>query len=70
MESYELIPICLSALIAVFLILSILAVFMRLITEFFSVKDTKEDSAVIAALTTIVNQYYPGTKITKIEESK
>ena len=70
MESSELISICLSAFIAVFLILSILAVFMRLITVVFSVKDTKEDSAVIAALTTIVNQYYPGTKITKIEESK
>jgi len=70
MESYELISICLSAFLAVFLILSILAGFMRLVTVVFSVKDTKEDSAVIAALTTIVNQYYPGTKITKIEESK
>lgn len=70
MESYELISICLSAFIAVFLILSILAIMMRLITDFFSVKESKEDSAVIAALSTVVNQYYPGTKITKIEESK
>jgi len=70
MESYELISICLSALIAVFLILSLLAIFMRLMTELFSVKDDKEDSAIIAALSTIVNQYYPGTKITKIEEIK
>ena len=70
MESYGLISICLSAFIAVFLILSFLAVFMRLITEFFSMKDIKEDSAIFAALTTVVNQYYPGTKITKIEESK
>jgi len=70
MESYELISICLSAFIAVFLILSILAVFMRLITGIFSVNDSKEDPAVIAALTTFINQYYPGTKITKIEESK
>jgi hypothetical protein len=43
---------------------------MRLITEFFSMKDIKEDSAIFAALTTVVNQYYSGTKITKIEESK
>ena len=70
MESYELISVCLSAFIAVFLILSILAVMMRLITDFFTVKESKEDSAVIAALTTIFNQYYPGSKITKIEESK
>jgi hypothetical protein len=70
MESYELISICLSAFIAVFLILSLLALFMRLITEIFLDKDIEEDSAFIAALTTVVNHYYPGTKITKIEESK
>jgi len=70
MESYELIFICLSALLAVFLILSLLAIFIRLITEVFSEKDINEDSAVIATLTTVVNKYYPGTKITKIEESK
>ena len=43
---------------------------MRLITVIFPEKDIKYDSAVIAALTTIVNKYYPGTKITKIEEAK
>jgi len=70
MESYELISICLSAFLAVFLILSLLAIFMRLIMEVFSEKDIKEDSVVIAAITSVVNKYYPGTKITKIEESK
>jgi hypothetical protein len=43
---------------------------MRLITVIFPEKDTKEDSAVLAALTTVVNKYYPGTKITKIEDTK
>jgi hypothetical protein len=43
---------------------------MRLMTELFSDKEVSEDSAVIAALTTIVNKYYPGTKITNIEELK
>lgn len=70
MESYGLISICISALIAVFLILFFLAIIMRLITVIFPEKDINEDSAVIAALTTIVNKYYPGTKITKIEETK
>ncbi|MEE9119495.1 MAG: hypothetical protein V3U02_13000 [Calditrichia bacterium] len=70
MESYGLISICISALIAVFLILSLLAIFMRLITVIFPEKDIKYDSAVIAALTTIVNKYYPDTKITNIEEAK
>ena len=66
MESYGLISICISALIAVFLILSLLAIVMRLITVIFPEKVIKDDSAVIAALTTIVNKYYPGTKITKV----
>jgi len=70
MESYELLSICLSAFIAVFLILSLLAVIMRRITEIFSDKNVGGDSAIIAALTTVVTHYYPGTKITKIEESK
>jgi hypothetical protein len=43
---------------------------MRLITAIFPEKDIQEDSAVVAALTTMVNRYYPGTKITKIEEKK
>jgi len=70
MESYELISICLSAFIAVFLILSLLALIMRLITEIFLDKKLAGDSAILAALTTVVTHYYPDTKITKIEESK
>ena len=70
MGSFELISICLSAFIAVFLILSLLAILMRLITGFFSVRDIKDDSDLIAALTTTINHYYPGTKIAKIEEVK
>ena len=70
MESYGLISICLSALIAVFLILSLLAIFMRLITELFSDKEVNDDPAVIAALSTVVNKYYPGTRIKNIEELK
>jgi hypothetical protein len=70
MESYGLISICISALIAVFLILSLLAAIMRLITIIFPDKEGKDDAAVLAALTSAVNQYYPGTHITKVEEPK
>ena len=70
MVSFELISICLSAFIAVFFILSLLAIFMRLITGFFSVKDIEDDSHLIAALSTTINHHYPGTKIAKIEEVK
>jgi len=70
MESYELITICTSAFIAVFVILSLLALLMRLIIVIFPSKEVKEDTAVIAAITTVVNKFYPGTKITKVEEVK
>ena len=43
---------------------------MRLITELFSDKEVNDDSAVIAALSTVVNKYYPGTRIKNIEELK
>jgi hypothetical protein len=69
MESSGLLSICLSALVAVFIILSLLAIIIRLLTAIFPDKITKEDSAVFAALSTVVNHHYPGSKITKIEET-
>jgi hypothetical protein len=70
MESYGLLSICISAIIAVFLILTLLAIIIRLITDIFPSKNTEDDSAVLAALSTVINQYYPGTKITNIKEIK
>ena len=70
MESTGLLTICLSAFLAVFVILSLLAGFMRLIMLIFPVKEMKEDVAVIAALTSVLHQYNPGKNITKIEEVK
>jgi hypothetical protein len=70
MESTGLLTICLSAFLAVFVILSVLAIFMRLMMVIFPVKEMKEDAAVIAALTSVVNKFNPGKKITKIEEVK
>ena len=70
MESLGLLTICISAFLAVFLILSIFAILMRLIIVFFPGQEGKEDQAIVAAITMTVNTYYPGTKITKIEEVK
>lgn len=70
MEPSGLLTICFSAFLAVFTILSLLAIMMRLIIRIFPEKDNQENGAIIAALTSVVNRYYPGTKITKIEEIK
>lgn len=70
MASIGLIIVCLSAFIAVFFILSFLALIMRTIIILFPLKDSEEDSAIIAALSSVVKTVYPGTKITKIEVQK
>jgi len=70
MESLGLLTICTSAFLAVFLILSLCAVLIRLIIVIFPDPESKEDQAILAAISTTVNSHYPGTKITKIEEVK
>ena len=70
MESLGLITVCVSAFIAVFVVLSLLAILMRIIILIFPEKESNDDAAVIAALTTIINKFYPGFKITKTEEVK
>lgn len=62
--------ICISAFLAVFVLLSILAISMRLILIIFPEKESKTDAAVLAAVSTTVQSIYPGTLITKIEEAK
>ena len=70
MDPLGLLTVCITALFAVFIILSIFAVLIRLIIIIFPDEEGKEDQAIVAAITTTVNTYYPGTKITKIEEVK
>jgi hypothetical protein len=70
MEDPNLLLICLSALIAVFILLAILALIMRLIITFFPEKILESDSAVFAAVASVIANFYPGTKISKIEEIK
>ncbi len=70
MEVSGLISICLSALVAVFLVLTFLAIIMRFIIFIFPEKQKDEDQALIAAITSTINRLYPKTQITKIEELK
>ena len=70
MDSPDLILICLSAFIAVFVILLSLAVIMRLIILVFPVKIKGTDASIIAAIHSAYNLQFPATKIVKIEEVK
>jgi hypothetical protein len=70
MEFPELLSVCVSAFIVVFIILTSLALFMRLIIILFPDKSGDDDKAVFAVIASVINRIYPGTKITKIEEVK
>jgi len=70
MHSAELLYICASAFVAVFVLLILLAVVMRLIMILFPHRQVRTDAAVLAALTSVVTTLYPGTKVTKVEEKR
>ncbi|NIN72767.1 MAG: hypothetical protein GTO46_12755 [Gemmatimonadetes bacterium] len=70
MDSYQLLFVCLSALLAVFVLLTILAVTMRLLVAVFPEKLAKSDAALLAAVTTAVASIYPGMRVTRVEEEK
>jgi hypothetical protein len=72
MDEPNLLLICISSFSAVMIILSLLALMMRLLLVLFPVKIQKEgnDTAIIAAITTAYNRKFPGTKISNIGENK
>ncbi len=73
MESYQLVLVCVAALVAVFVLLSILAITMRILIAVFPEtleKLAQSDSALLAAVTTAVTTIYPGMRVTKVEEEK
>jgi len=70
MGSLNLMVVCTSAFVAVFLLLSVLALVMKLIIVVFPQRMAGTDTAVVAALATVVSSVYPNTNITKIEEIK
>ncbi|MCK4657771.1 MAG: hypothetical protein KAT85_12085 [candidate division Zixibacteria bacterium] len=70
MGSSDLVFICISAFLAVFVLLSVLAVVMRIILVLFPEKESGIDAVVVAAVTSTVSAIYPGTRITKIEETR
>ena len=65
----NLLMICVSSFAAVFLLLALLALVMKILTNVFpeKVKD-KLDAAMLAAISASMSVVYPRTKITKVEQ--
>ncbi len=70
MESPDILSISFSVILTVFLILTVLAISIKIITQLFPFKENKEDTTIYAAIASNYSAIYPGTKITKIEEIK
>ena len=70
MENPDLVSVCLSAFIGVFIVLTILAAILRLIIVLFPAKVIDDSSAIVAAITSTYSIKYPGTKISNIQEEK
>jgi hypothetical protein len=68
MNPPDLLVICLSAFAAVFVLLSFLAVVMRLLISTFPETIGGIDAATIAAVSAAAAYAFPGTKVTKVEE--
>ena len=69
----SLLTMCMSSFAAVFLVLTFLAVAMRLIILVFPVKEkdaVTDEAAVYAAISSTYARLYPGTRIRNIEEIK
>lgn len=70
METPDLLMVCVSAFFAVFVLLALLAVVMRALIAVFPEMMAKADPAVLAAVSTAVSTFFPGTKITRVEEER
>ena len=70
MPSPDLLAVCATAFVAVFLLLGVLAAVMRLMLAVFPEKAVETDAAVLASIATVMQSVYPGTKVTKVEEIK
>ena len=68
MASIDLFMICVVAFAAVFVLLAILALLMRIIVSLFPQRITESDPALVAAVSSTYHSLFPGTKVTRIEE--
>jgi hypothetical protein len=70
MTEPDLLSISIFAFAAVFGLLSLLAILMRLLTAVFPAKTDGPDSALYAAISSAASLAHPGTRVTRIEENR
>ena len=68
MPDASLLTICAAAFLAVFILLVLLAVVIRLITLVFPTREARVDAALVAAISAAAGMVYPGARVTRIEE--
>lgn len=66
----SLLTICGIAFTAVFCLLVLLAMTMKLITVVFPEREPSLDTAVVAAISSTVTSLIPGARVTRIEEER
>ena len=69
MNPPNLLIICITAYVAVFLLLALLATIMRVLMAVFPARAEKLGPPIVAALTAAATYAFPGTKVTKVEET-
>jgi hypothetical protein len=70
MGSPDIFIVCVSAFIAVFVLLTVLALVMRALIAVFPQLTGGSDVAVLAAVSAAAAAAYPGARISKIEEQR
>ncbi len=70
MNPPNLLLICISAYVAVFFLLAFLAIVMRVLMVAFPKKMEGIEPAIVAALTAAATYAFPGTRVTKVEETR
>ena len=70
MPHLDLATICVTAFLSVFVLLTLLAFVMKLITVVFPVAKQTVDAVLVAAINTAVNHRFPGAQVTRIEEKQ
>ena len=68
MDETSLITICVTAFLAVFVLLITLAVVIRLIAAVFPSRDRADDAVLAAAISAAVGTIFPGARVSRIEE--
>lgn len=68
MHDIQILKVCLLAFGAVFVLLSFLAIVMRVLVALFPQREDPGSAAVVAAISASVSTLFPGARVTRIEE--